>query len=320
MSPATLDLVILLLIFAIVTVGLDLIIGYTRIFSINQALLFGVGAFSYAYCVDFLKTDSLVVAWAIALPIAAGLSAAIGLASLRVRGDYFIVASFGAQIIGSQVLFNWFSLTGGATGAYGLPFPRILGWTPETQNDYVLLVGVIAAVVYVAVALLLVSPWGRLVRALGEDQAALAAAGFDPRRLQVVAFVLGGSLAALAGPLYAGYLGIAQIGDYSLNVSISLLAMVILGGAGRVAGGLLGAGVFVAIPYMLDRTSLSSATSGQIKQAIFGGLLLFIVLFMPSGVTGTLARGGVVRRLVRRLRRGVDDGVSRTAESTEGTG
>lgn len=301
MSPATLDLFILLLIFSIVTVGLDLVIGYTKIFSVNQALLFGVGAFSYAYCVNFLGTASLLIAWAIAVPVSAVISAAIGLASLRVHGDYFIVASFGAQIIGIQALFNWFSLTGGSTGAYGLPFPTIFGWVPDTQNAYLLLVGVIAVAVYVVVALLLLSPWGRLVRALGEDQPALAAAGFDPRRLQVVAFVLGGSLAAMAGPLYAGYLGIAQINDYSLNVSISLLAMVILGGAGHVVGGLIGAAVFVAIPYWLDRTSLSSTTSGQIKQAIFGALLLVIVMFMPSGVTGLWTKLSELRTRKRPL-------------------
>lgn len=296
MSAATYDVLILILIFALVTLGLDLIVGYTKIFSINQALLFGVGAFSYAYCVNHLHTASLFAAWAIAVPITAVLSAAIGLASLRVKGDYFIVASFGAQIIGLQVLFNWDTVSGGSQGTFGLPSPSVLGWTPSGQPEFLYLVVAVAAVVYLAATFLLRSPWGRLVRALGEDEAALAAAGFDPRRLQVVAFVLGGSLAAIAGPLYAGYVGIAQVADFELAISISLLAMVILGGAGRVAGGLLGAAVFVLIPHFLDQTSLSSTASAQIKQAIFGTLLLAIVMFVPAGLTGLIpSLGGLGR-------------------------
>ncbi len=301
MSAATQDLLILIAIFGTATLGLDLIVGYTGIFSINQALLFGIGAFTYAFCVNHLHTTSLLSAWALAVPVAAALSACIALVSFRVSGDYFIVASFGAQIIGLQVLYNWDAVSGGPAGVFGLPYPTLAGFEPSTLGDYLLLAGAVCGLAYLVTTFVLLSPYGRLLRALGEDEQALAAAGFDPRRLKLSAFILGGSLPAIAGVLYAGYIGIAQVNDYSLDISVSLLAMVVVGGAGRTVGGILGAALLVLIPHVLDRSGLSSATSGAIKQAVFGALLLAVVMFMPSGISGGVANGlRYVRRLMRR--------------------
>jgi branched-chain amino acid transport system permease protein len=286
MSPELQDILVTILIYGIATLGLDLIVGYTRIFSVNQGLLFGVGAFSYAVTTQHLHTSSILVAWLIAIVVAAGLSAVIALISLRVKGDYFIVASFSAQLIGLQVLFNWNSVSGGPSGTYGLPFPSVFGWSPSSVGSYLWLALIVAAILYLLSGFLLISPYGRLLKALGNDERALSAAGFSPRILQLGAFVLGGAFAGIAGVLYAGYIGIAYANDFSITFSISLLAMVIVGGAGRIVGGLLGAALLVLIPRLLADLELSSATSGSIQQAVFGGMLLLIVLFLPTGLTG----------------------------------
>jgi branched-chain amino acid transport system permease protein len=286
MSAVTQDILILILIFGILMLGLDLIVGYARIFSINQALLFGVGAFSYAYCVKHLHTANLLAAAAIAIAIASALSAFVALVSLRISGDYFIVASFGVQLIGLQAIYNWQDVSGGASGVFGLPFPTVFGWQPSTLTDYLLLAFVVCVLVYGAVSFLLLSPYGKLMRALGQDESALAAAGFNPLRLKVSTFVLGGALAAIAGVLYGGYVGIAQQSDFSLSISISLLAMVIVGGAGRMVGGLLGACFLELMPHLLQNLGISSTSQGPAEQAIFGGLLVAVILFLPSGLSG----------------------------------
>jgi branched-chain amino acid transport system permease protein len=224
----------------------------------------------------------------------------VALISLRVAGDYFVVASFGVQAIGLQVIYNWQDVSGGASGIFGLPYPTIFGWQPQTEGDFFLLTGVVALVAYTIIAFLLVSPYGRLVRGLGQDEQALAAAGFDPLRLKVSAFVLGGMLAAIAGVLYGGYNGIAQVADYSLDVSISLLAMVIVGGAGRIVGSVLGAGLLVTLPHLLDHVGISSTSQGPVRQALFGALLLVVILFFPSGASGAFVPlAGLLRRRTR---------------------
>lgn len=311
MNAVLVDLLIQLAIFSIITLGLDFIVGYTKIFSVNQALLFGIGAFSYAFCVQSLKTSNLLLAWAIALAVSAIVSALVGLISLRVRGDYFVVVSFGIQIIGMQVIFNVSALSGGQSGSFGLPAPTLLGWTPASQTDFLILVLGVAALLYLGTGLLLRSPWGRLLRSVGEEEAAVEAAGFNVRRVKIVAFIVGGCLAAIAGPMYVGYIGIAQVGDYSLNISISLLAMVLLGGAGRLAGGVVGAAIFVLVPYLLTRLSLPLSTAAFAQQAIFGALLLLVVVLLPGGLTGgsvSMARWLMARSKGRRGTDG-DDGV-----------
>jgi branched-chain amino acid transport system permease protein len=299
-SATILDILTLICIFGVVTLGLDLIVGYARIFSINQALLFGIGAFSYAFCFTHLGTSNLLVAWLIATPIAGLISAIVALISLRVAGDYFVVASFGIQAIGLQVIYNWQDVSGGASGVFGLPYPTVFGWQPQSEGDFFLLAGVVAVVAYTVIAFLLLSPYGRLVMGLGQDEQALAAAGFDPLRLKVSTFVLGGMLAAIAGVLYGGYNGIAQVGDFSLDASISLLAMVIVGGAGRIVGSVFGAGLLVALPHLLDHVGISSTSQGPVRQALFGVLLLVVILFFPSGASGAFAPiAGFLRRRTR---------------------
>jgi branched-chain amino acid transport system permease protein len=289
MSAAFLDILILIGIFSLITLGLDFIVGYTKIFSVNQGLIFAVGAFSYVFTSQILGIREVFLAWLVAVVASCALSAVIGFASLRVKGDAFVVVSFGAQIIGMQVLYNATPLSGGQSGIFGLPGLTIFGWMPRTQVDYLLLIAAVTVIAYVLTAFIVRSPWGRLLRATGEDDVAVAAGGFDPRKLKVVAFMLGGAYAAIAGPLYVSYIGTAQVGDFSLAISISLLAMVILGGAGRLLGGLAGAVIYVLVPYLLDFADLPSATAAFVKQGIFGVALLAVVLFLPSGLTGGVA-------------------------------
>jgi branched-chain amino acid transport system permease protein len=284
-----LALLIMTGIFSLITLGLDFIVGYTRIFSVNQALIFAVGVFSYVFTSQILGITDIFLAWLVALAASCVVSALIGVVSLRVRGDAFVVVSFGAQIIGIQAIFNWTSLSGGDSGMFGLPSPSVFGWRPVSQTDYLILVAIVTAVAYSATTVLVRSPWGRLLRATGDDEVAIAAGGFDARRLKIIAFMLGGAYAAVAGPLYATYIGTAQVGDYSLDLSISLLAMVVLGGSGRLLGGFIGAVIYQLVPYLLDFANLPATTAGYIKQGIFGLALLMTVLFLPAGITGSIA-------------------------------
>ncbi|MGP3533897.1 branched-chain amino acid ABC transporter permease [Microbacterium sp. RD1] len=298
MNVVVADLLIQILLFSVVTVGLDLIVGYARIFSVSHALLFGIGAFAYSGLFSLFGFDNVLLALVIAIPVAALLSALTAIVSLRVVGDYFIVVSFGLQLIGIQVIYNWTEVSGGSSGMFGLPYPDVFGWSPSSPVEYLVLVGIVVAIVYLIVVWLLLSPYGRLIRSLGQDEVALGAAGFSALSLKVSTFSLSGGMAAAAGVLYAGYTGVAQVNDFSLDLSITFLAMVVIGGGGRLAGGIIGALLMVLIPFALDQIGLPSSSSGPVKQAIFGALLLGIVLFLPSGITGGIA--DLWRRVTRR--------------------
>jgi len=281
-----LDIATRVALFTVVMAGLNLIVGFGRIFSVNQALLFGVGAFSYAGMVKFLGANELLLAWAIGALVAAVLSLLVAFVALRVSGDHFIIASFGVQLGMLQVLYNWGDLSGGPAGAFGLPRPEILGITVISPAE-LLLLAVVVAVATLAVAQLVVrSPYGRLVKAMADDEDALTAGGFEVLPLKVGVFVLGGAFAAIAGATYASYLGVAQSNDFSINVSIMLLAAVTAGGLRSTAGGVLGALLFVGLPSALNLLDVPVSIAGPLQQLVFGLLLVIVMLFLPTGIAG----------------------------------
>lgn len=324
MSPVTQDILTLICLYAIVTLGLNLVVGFARIFSVNQAALFGVGAFSYAFCVNTLHTSDIFVAWAIGCGVSAVLAAVVALIALRISGDYFIVASFGFQIVLVDAINNWTGLSGGPAGAFGLPFPSFLGATVQTSTQFLYVAAACGVAAFALVAWIARSPFGRLMHAMGADETALAAGGFNVLAIRVQTFVLGGMLAAFAGSLYAAYLGVAQVSDYQYGISISLLAMVIVGGAGSVLGSLLGAALLVLVPQELNTIGVPTSLAGPLQELIFGGILLVVMLFATEGLIRLPGQIPVVRRLSGHLRGRVsqsrEDGLARSDDVLAGVG
>jgi branched-chain amino acid transport system permease protein len=288
MNAVMYEVLTLTLIFAIPTLGLNIISGYGGMFSVAQAALFGVGAFTYAGADRLLSNDSLLLIWAMAIVAGLVISLIVALVSARVSGDFFIIASFGLQLVVIQVAFNWTAVSGGASGAYGLLPPTILGQKFTTPEDFLFLAAIAAAVTYAISAWVVLSPFGRLLRAMRDDEAALAAAGFSGGRLRSAAFVFGGILAAVGGALYAGYQGVAQTGDFGVSVSIMLLAAVIVGGSGSIFGSILGALLFVGAPRLLNLIHVSDTLAGSLQQLLFGVLVVLVMAFLRGGIVQLL--------------------------------
>lgn len=323
---------VLVFLFSVVVLGLNLIVGHARVLSVNQAALFGIGAFTYAAftklssgcltincdrnaLVRFNLPHDVILVSLVAAVLAAVLSAIVALVALRIAGDYFIVASFGLQLVVIQVIYNMQFISGGPAGAFGLPYPTFLSWQFADTTTY-LWVSLIALVLaFLLVSWVGRSPYGRLVRAMGQDERAVESAGFSIRRLKLSSFILGGVLAAIAGVLYAGYLGIAQTVDYNLDISITLLAMLVIGGTGSNVGAVLGVAFVIGVRQWLQLQDLPLSLVGAFQQLMFGVLLVLVVVLFPGGlirvpsVLAALLRGrpvGVKVRAPRALDEGAD--------------
>lgn len=286
MDQVLLNIAIQLCIYVIVIAGLNLVSGYAGVFSVSQGLAFGIGAFSYAGLVRFFGINELLVAIPVAAVAAALFSIVIGRASLRVSGDHFIIASFGAQIVGLQILYNWRELSGGGPGAYGLPSPTLLGVVISEPLTWLMLSAIVAVAVLAIHAWLARSPFGVALRAMRDDPDALQAGGIEPLPLTLGAFVIGGISAAIAGVLFAGYVTVAQVADYTIAISISLLCAVIAGGAGTIRGSIFGVLLFIGIPRALDLLDVPTSIAGVAQQLVFGLLLVLVVLALPHGLAG----------------------------------
>jgi branched-chain amino acid transport system permease protein len=287
------DLIILTLVYFVLTSGLNLIIGYARALSVHHAALFALGAFTYSTMSTRHWSHDLVVDALVAAAVAGIVSLVLAVGSLRIAGDYFIIASLAFQVLAINVLFNWKSISGGTFGVYGLDSPSVFGHHIATTNGFIVVAGVLATLTLGLVLWLARGPFGRLARAMGQSESAVAAAGFSVLRVRASVFVLAGMLAAVAGVLYSSYIGIAFANDFSINLSIQLAAMVVIGGAGSVLGGLLGAAVLAFTPSMLSTLHLNQDITSSVQQLVFAGLLIAVMLVAPGGLVSLPRRAWV---------------------------
>ena len=199
------NLAVLISINAILAVTLNFILGYAGIFSLAHALFFGVGAYTATF-VAMKFGAGFISATAAGMAISALISLALALPALRVRGEYFVAASLGLQMLAITVFTEWKSVTGGIGGLTNIPPARIAG-VEIVRPEYFLLLALISlALVTLIVRSLVRSSFGRSLKAIRDDESAASTFGKNVAVIKTVAVVLSSALAAVAGSLYAFYL------------------------------------------------------------------------------------------------------------------
>lgn len=276
-------ILILVSIYAILAVSLNLLVGMTGLISIAHAAFMAIGAYTTALLVTGTGIN-FFFSVGIGMLIAAGISALLALLSLRVKGDHYIIASFGFQVIIISILLNWPSLTRGPFGIMGIPRPRLFGFTFASYQSFFLLSAGLAIVCSLVAWRVSTSAFGAVLRAIREDEVAAQSLGKDVTRFKVLVFVLGCSLAAVAGSLYASVASFIDPFTFDIAESIFVLAIVIIGGKGNVLGSVLGAVVLIALPELLKFLAVPSAIADPLRRMLYGMLLVVFMRFMPSGL------------------------------------
>ena len=218
----------------------------------------------------------------------------IGLLTIRLRGDYLAIATFGIAVSIQLVALNWEPLTGGSQGLSRIPKP-LAGFfdTPLTFNLWFLcLLAALVAAVYGALERILRSPWGRVLKAIREDETAAVALGKSARRFRLEAFVLGSTLMGLAGALYVSFIGFVSPFDFLPILTFQVWAMLIVGGSGNNRGAILGAvlvwGIWAgsagAVADLFPAGQQARAAALQI--VMIGVTLCAILLLRPRGILG----------------------------------
>lgn len=283
-------IIVLVLVYTVLAVSLDLLAGHTGLLSIAHAAFYGLGAYTAALLAVRVGTP-FFLAVLIGMSIAAVVSFFISLPSLRLHDDYFVIATFGFQIIVFSVFNNWMDLTRGPFGIPGIPRPGIFSWTPESNGAFVLLAALFAALAYGVVNRIVTSPYGRVLRAIREDELFTQAVGKSVFRFKVMAFAVSAALAASAGCLYAHYVNYVGPTSFTVTESILVISMVIIGGAGSRWGPLIGAVVLVTLPEALRFVGLPSSVAANLRQIIYGALLVIMMMFRPRGLVGKYGFG-----------------------------
>jgi branched-chain amino acid transport system permease protein len=281
--------------------GLNLQWGQTGLFNVGVAGVIAIGAYVSA----ILTTAHLaghvggygwpvVVGVAAAMAVAAAVSALIGVLTLRLRSDYLAITTFGVAVVVDLIARNVAPLTGGALGVGFIPRPfETWGWSPDAFVRLTFLwMAIVVYVVYRLLQQLTASPWGRVLRALREDEKAVAALGKSPTRYRLQAFALGGALMGMAGALQAHTLGFIAPDNFTSALTFQIWAMLIIGGSGNHRGALLGS---LLVSFLWSATGLLAATAlpadwqargAALRIVMIGVLLAGVILWRPRGLVG----------------------------------
>lgn len=283
MSSYFITIATLIVIQAIVVCGLNVIVGFAGQISLGHAAFFGIGAYSAA----ILSTQGGLGFWSslpLVLLICALVGLLLGLPSLRVKQDFLAITTIGINFI-VEAVFLYTPFFGGAMGIGGIPRIRIFGEALKGASFLYLCLFFLVCAVLVC--------WfftrtfaGLACFALREEESAAASLGISPVRFKLMAFMLGTVLAGLGGALYAHYMRFVSAGDFSFPLSVSFLAMLVLGGMGSQLGPILGAVILGALPELFRPLV-------DYRMLFYTGLLLLLIRFQPAGILG---EGSVARR------------------------
>lgn len=287
--------------YALIVLGLNLQWGYTGLFNVGVAGFVAVGAYTSAI---LTTPDAADRVGGFGWPVAAGWLAAmatsglaglfVGALTLRLRSDYLAITTFGVAVTIQLVATNAQPLTGGTFGVQFIPRP-LQGWlgTGLTWNlGYLALVLAVLVLAYVALQALVQGPWGRVLRAIREDEDAAASLGKRAYVFRLQSFVIGSMLMGLGGALYAHFVGYIAPEDFLPILTFQLWAMLIVGGTGHNRGALLGAllvwGFWAAAGAALRGLvpQDQQARAAALQVVLIGVLIAGVLLWRPQGLVG----------------------------------
>ncbi len=264
-------------IYMILASSLNIIIGFTGMFSLGHAAFYGIGAYTSA-----LLSTRLGVPFWLGLPAAAIVAGAfgslLGLATLRLRAVFLAFATLGFGEIIRIIILNWRSFTRGPQGIPGVPIPKIFGYTFDRVGYYYLIV-ILVVLTVMAIQRLYHSRIGRALIALREDEVAAGSMGIHVFGYKMLAFTLACSIAGIAGAFFAHFQRFVSADSFVNLESFAVVTMVALGGTGSIAGPLYGAGILVLFPELFRFLA-------RYRMVIYGLVLVTVIITKPGGIAG----------------------------------
>jgi branched-chain amino acid transport system permease protein len=288
-------------IFAVAVLGLNLQWGFTGLFNVGVAGFMAVGAYSSALLTTPPTPERwgglgwpVAVGWLAAMLFSGAAGALVGLLSLRLRDDYLAITTFGVAVVVQLCALNWKGLTGGPFGVQFIPKPlqSALGTGTPWTLAYLTVCIAVLALAYWALQALVTSPWGRVLRAVREDETAAASLGKSPFVIKLQAFTIGSALMGLAGAMQAHFVGYIAPEDFLPILTFQVWAMLIVGGSGNQRGAILGAylvwGFWAAAGSLLRGfiPQAEQARGAALQVVLIGVLIALMLVLRPRGLIG----------------------------------
>lgn len=287
----------LILINLISAIGLNILVGFTGLLSLGHAAFMGVGAYTSAILIANFGFPFLLSLLAAGL-VAALCGIIVGVPSLRIKGFYLMVATLAFQFVIEYVIIHWEAVTRGIRGIE-LPTPSCFGVSLEKHQIYFLFLFLLTLLMMWGAKNITRSKIGRAFIAIRDNDVSAEIIGISIFRYKLLSFAISAFYAGVGGAVFAGLLRTAIPEDYSFLNSIILLAMVLVGGLGRLVGTVFGVIFVTLVPVLLDLLVSFLAEVydpnftvhlGPMKEFVFGGLILLFIIFEPEGLVGVWIR------------------------------
>ncbi|PIC57988.1 branched-chain amino acid ABC transporter permease [Sporosarcina sp. P12(2017)] len=284
-NPYFMYVINLILIYILLVLGLDLIVGYTGQVSIGHGAFFGIGAYIAA-----IFSTKLGLSFWFTLPIAilatAIIGFIIGFIGLKLIEEYLVMATLAFGTIIWLVFLNWTDVTGGPMGIALIPSPPAMNFgifqLSFTQYaDYYPLLLFFVMVAIIVTKLLINSGFGRACTAIRDDELAAQSMGIPVFRTKVVMFTISAAYCGAAGTLYAHFIHVVSPETFNFTMSVTILTMVMIGGQGSIIGAVLGAS-------LLTIFSEALRAAPELRMLIYGLLIVIMMMFFPRGIMGII--------------------------------
>ncbi|WP_038207261.1 ABC transporter permease subunit [Xenophilus azovorans] len=277
-----LHICVMVTIYVILASSLNLLIGYAGLFALSHAAFYALGGY-----VTAILTTRYGLPFPLPLMAAAGIGglvgAAVALPAMRVAGFYLVIVSLALHVLVLSVIENAKPLTGGVEGINNIPRIVLGAWRVDSAAR-MLPLSTVLAVLSLSVAWRVAhSPFGRALKAMRENEQAAQAIGKNIVGLKMRTFAVASALAAAGGYLFAHYVTLVNPASFGIDVVNAILAMMIFGGSGNLAGSVVGAAVLVVLPELLKFVELP-VDPDKSRQVIYGLLLILVMRYRPEGL------------------------------------
>ena len=283
-----LHVAIMMGIYGMLALSANLLIGFSGLLTMTQAAFYGLGAYAYA-----LLSMKLGLPFFVTLPAAVLFCAIVGWlfgqAALKFRNEAFVLATIGFQMIVYVVLYNWTDLTRGPYGISGIPRPLFFGLEIESVAAFFVFILILFLIVFGVMYLVGKSPFALSLKALRDDETAAQALGICPRNQYIRALVISAAISAIPGVCFAGYITYIDPTSFTLTESIFIACILLVGGSGNVIGPMSGVAFMILLPEILRFVGLPDAIAANLREIIYGVLLIVLVYIKPKGLAGAYA-------------------------------
>jgi branched-chain amino acid transport system permease protein len=278
-----LHLLILITFYTLLSQSLNLAAGYTGLISLAQAGFYGIGAYTTA----ILSTQYGLSFWInlpVAIVVCGAIAFAVSLIALRTVDDYFIICTLGIQVILFSIINNWMDLTRGPLGIPGIPSIHLLGISFESKTSFLLLSLFFVVIVWLLIRNVSRSGFGKTLIAISEDEIYTQSIGKNVYKSKTISFTLSAIFAAIPGALYSHYISYIDPTSFTVNESIFVLSIVIIGGLGSLTGSFIAAAFMVLLPEGLRFVGMPNDIAANMRQIIYGLILVIVTMTGKNGI------------------------------------